>query len=62
MDAHAIPGISEELSSECEQLDRDFSAEYQTSDNLDTEERSHLFFLREVDLDATVKWAWMQAL
>ena len=54
MDAHAIPGISEELSSEFEQLDRDFSAEYQPSDNLDTEEHSHLFFPREVDLDASV--------
>ena len=56
MDAHAIPGISEELhvSSEFEQLDRDFSAEYQPSDNLDTEERSHLFF--------PVKWTWMQVL
>ena len=37
MYAHAILGISEGLSSEFEQLDRDFSAEYQPSDNSDTE-------------------------
>lgn len=44
MEVDAIPGISEELSREFEQLDRDFSAEYQAAagDDSDTEQPGYL--------------------